>query len=104
MDQDELKRPLVPCKEIDGRYLKAFIEAHKVFLNDDTTPPKFKKIENYTVSFREERNKLLVDYLAKIPAEEKMKDRVGGGSSLGASCTYIFNKDTYQLTDKVCPK
>ena len=103
-EKDKLQQALSPCKEIDGYYLKAFIEAHKTFLNDDVIPINFRKIENYTVSFREDGNKLLVDYVAKMTTKEEQEDRVGGGTSLGVSCTYILNKDTYQVISKVHPK
>ena len=104
LEKDKLQQALSPCKEIDGYYLKAFIEAHKTFLNDDVIPINFRKIENYTVSFREDRNKLLVDYLAKMTTKEEQQDRVGGGTSLGVSCTYILNKDNYQVISKIHPK
>ena len=104
LEQDKLQQALSPCKEIDGYYLKAFIEAHKTFLNDDVIPVNLRKIENYTVSFREDRNKLLVDYLAKMTTKEEQQDRVGGGTSLGVSCTYILNKDNYQVISKIHPK
>ena len=104
LDQDELNRPISPCKNIDGKYLRAFEEAQKSFQNDKIIPDKFRKIENYTISFREDDSNLLVDYLAKMTAEEKKQERVGGGTSLGISCTYILNKRTYQVVSRVYPK
>ena len=88
-----------PCKKVAGKYLKAFSEAYKAFLVDEEVPIDLRKIENYDVSFKEEAEGYVVDFIAHRTEQEKIGQQ-GGGSSLGKDVTYILSKSHYVLTSR----
>jgi hypothetical protein len=88
-----------PCKNIEGKYLKAFLEAYKAFLTDEEVPSNLRNLENYSVSFREDTKGYGIDFTAHRTEEEKT-GQTGGGSSLGKDVSYVLSKDGYVVISR----
>jgi hypothetical protein len=84
--------------QVDGRYLKAYLVAYESFKAEAMIPEVKRKIENYGVELRQDKDFYFVLFLARRkPSEARLR---GGESELGVDVMYTVRKTNYELISK----
>lgn len=94
--QDPLENPAEIT--VTGEYLSALLVAYEDFQKDPDIPAQKKRITNYSVEFRQDRDNYIIFFFAKRPPSEQLSP--GGESSLGKDVSYKVRKRDYQITAK----
>ena len=83
---------------INGEFLKAILVAYEDMEKDASIPAEKKRIENYLIKLRQDKDVFYILFLANRTPQEK--GAKGGSSSLGRDVEYSVSKDSYQIKRK----
>jgi hypothetical protein len=97
-DENEDIFKLKVKRKLEGEYAKSFLVAYERFKTESLIPDEKKRVENYSVEFRENKNNIYVLFAAKLSPEES--EIVGGESKLGKDVVYIIRKSDYQIVKR----
>ncbi len=96
IDQDPLDLPVEV--KVSGEYMKAFLVAYEAFKTDPLIPEEKRRIENYSIEFRQRGDAYFILFLAKRkPSERELE---GGESELGKDVMYVIKKQDYKIAAK----
>lgn len=89
-----------PESAVDGRFMNAFLVAHEAFKNEDRISGPKKRLENYTIEFRQDRDTYFVYFKAKQKADQKADGVIQGGgeTDMGVDVTYAIRKSDWHIT------
>jgi len=95
-DQDPLDLPVEG--KVSGEYMKAFLVAYEAFKTDPLIPEEKRRIENYSIEFRQRGDVYFIHFFAKRkPSERELE---GGESELGKDVMFVIKKQDYKIAAK----
>lgn len=81
--------------EIKGEHIKAILVSLNAFNAESEILQEKKKIENYEIYIRENKDNMFVKFSPNVAKNEKLS--YGGETSLGVEVEYIISKKDYKL-------
>ena len=84
---------------VEGSLLKAFSVAYDAFLKDPLISSDQKKIENYSVTFRESSQTYIVYFGAHFAPGEK--PHPGGSTQLGKDVQFRISKKSFKIEERL---
>jgi len=95
--QDPLAQPAEVS--VTGEYMQAFLVAYEAFQKDVDIPREKKRIENYSIEFRQNSMSYTIFFFAKRGEAERLSP--GGESSLGKDVSFRIRKKDFQVIDRL---
>lgn len=83
---------------LKGEYLKAILIAEKSFQTEGSIPEAKKRLSNYVIEIREDKNFFYILFEAKRLTNEKELD--GGESELGKDVMFVIRQNDYLLVKR----
>lgn len=94
-DIDPFDLPLI--FKIQGSHLKAISIVLEAFKVDSMIPENKKKLENYDIELRQDKDNYYIYFSAKSSEKGNDEERLGGETSLGKSVMFVIGRKDFEL-------
>lgn len=83
---------------VDGEFQKAFLECYDAFKNEEKIPVGLRRLENYSIRFRQKNSYYYVLFYAKHPPGRPIS--LGGSTELGVDIMYTVRRSDLKIVEK----